>query len=118
MLTCDKYDNNKTKKCFFDFLCRFTDCQNLIKDKLSLFLIIMLIFVVLYKRGPKYFHSSLGVVVRCCYAGSLTEIDGYNPRMLTWTKIMGLNRVINNVRKVKTLPLFNIYSVEGTKEIC
>ena len=79
---------------------------------------LIFVFVVLYKRGPKYFHSSLGVVVRCCYAGSLTEIDGYNPRMLTWTKIMGLNRVINNVRKVKTLPLFNIYSVEGTKEIC
>ncbi|XP_067935981.1 tRNA-splicing endonuclease subunit Sen2-like isoform X2 [Watersipora subatra] len=54
---------------------------------------------MIYKKGPKYFHSSMGVVVRCCDADSLREVDERNPRVLTWTKLMGLNRIINNVRK-------------------
>lgn len=59
-------------------------------------------FVVVYRKGPKYFHSSLGVLIRCCNSLTLKEIAEYNPRKLTWAKLMGQGRVINNVRKVSS----------------
>jgi len=54
---------------------------------------------VLYKQGPPFYHASYIVLVEVIDKSTLMRIPGLQ-RSLTWTRLMGLNRVGESAGKV------------------
>lgn len=56
---------------------------------------------MLYKQGPPFYHASYIVLVEVIDKSTLRRIPGLQ-RSLSWTRLMGLNRVGESAGKVKS----------------
>ena len=62
-------------------------------------------FLVLYKDGPPFYHSSFSVTVRPVCDSDLCDDPIFGSRPLTWRSLSGLNRVTEQVFEGKFFPV-------------
>ena len=59
----------------------------------------LICFVVLYKKGPPFYHASYSVLVTMIDEHSSNELA--DKRFWNWGAVTGKNRITENVAKVK-----------------
>jgi tRNA-splicing endonuclease subunit Sen2 len=63
---------------------------------------------VLYKQGPPFYHASYIVLVEVIDNSTMMRIPGLQ-RNLSWTRLMGLNRVGETAGKVNRVTYISVY---------